>query len=250
MKFEIKNRFTGSVIFTAELSADYESKTHGIQLGAAVKLALMAGTNLAYADLTYADLTGTNLTGTNLTWAKLTDADLTWADLTYANLAYAALIRAKLTYADMTCSDLTRADLTRANLADADMTGAKLTGADLTGTNLTGTDLTGSDAEKTTKGDAHTADWWVDNWSVEVSYAAVENLKELMAEDVADIKAERDRLRAALERLKMASLNVVKHHFPRGTPIGQIHEPTRGRSVQILDMALEKTRAELETSHE
>jgi len=51
VKIEIKHQFTGSVLFTAELDARYESEPHSIQLGAAVKLAVEAGAYLAGAYL-------------------------------------------------------------------------------------------------------------------------------------------------------------------------------------------------------
>jgi len=70
MKYEIKNRFSGHVLFTAELGAEYESKPHSAQIGVAVKFAYKAGANLSDADLSDADLRGANLKG-----AKLRDAD-------------------------------------------------------------------------------------------------------------------------------------------------------------------------------
>ena len=86
MQFEIRNRWTGAVIFTAELGEEYEGATYGEKLGAAVKVAVKTGSDLTYANLTCANLTYANLTGADLTGANLTDADLTDADLTYANL--------------------------------------------------------------------------------------------------------------------------------------------------------------------
>ena len=43
MKFAIKSRLSSKVIFEAELDAHYESESYGVQLGAAVKLAVSAG---------------------------------------------------------------------------------------------------------------------------------------------------------------------------------------------------------------
>ena len=51
MKFEIKARITGSVLFTAELDARYESEPSSIQMGAAVKAAYKAGAYLGGAYL-------------------------------------------------------------------------------------------------------------------------------------------------------------------------------------------------------
>jgi hypothetical protein len=114
MLTQIKNWWTGVVIFECECDLDSES----LRLGFAVK----AYIEKCRADLTRADLTDANLTG----------ADLTGADLTDANL-----IRADLTGADLTDANLTDANLTRANLTGADLTGADLTDANLTDANLT-----------------------------------------------------------------------------------------------------------------
>ncbi len=106
--FEVRNRFTSKVQFTAKIEAD-PSVPFGIRLGLAVKWVLANK-----ADLTRAYLTGAYLTGADLTGACLTGADLTGADLTGAYLT-----GAYLTGADLTGADLTGAYLTRANLAGA-----------------------------------------------------------------------------------------------------------------------------------
>ena len=66
MKFEIKNRFTGAVKFTAEIECE-EGASTSIKLGLAARLAVKAGTNLDGADLAGADLNG--LSGLN-GWVK------------------------------------------------------------------------------------------------------------------------------------------------------------------------------------
>ena len=66
MKYDIKNRFSGHVLFTAELGAEYESKPQSAQIGVAVKFAYKAGANLSDADLWGADLRDANLRGANL----------------------------------------------------------------------------------------------------------------------------------------------------------------------------------------
>lgn len=101
IRFNVTNRFTGRVQFTAEIDCP-EEESYSVKLGLAVKWAVKTG----------ADLTGAYLAG-----AYLTDDDLTDTDLAGANLA---------------CANLTRANLTRANLTGADLTGADLTGANLT----------------------------------------------------------------------------------------------------------------------
>ena len=84
--FEIKSRFTGSVLFSLE--------TENFKL--CVEAAVKADANLTGADLAGAYLTDANLTGAYLTGANLTDANLTGAYLARADLARADLARAKL----------------------------------------------------------------------------------------------------------------------------------------------------------
>ncbi|MFP5204059.1 MAG: pentapeptide repeat-containing protein [Acidobacteriota bacterium] len=110
---EIKNRWTGEVIFTAEVAASLE--TSALKLGAAVKIAIKAGANLA----------GANLAGANLADADLADADLAGANLADANLAGANLARAYLAGANLARADLAGADLADANLAGANLARAK-----------------------------------------------------------------------------------------------------------------------------
>ena len=68
MKFEIKHRFSGSIIFTAEIECD-EGASYSLKLGLAVRKAISSMANLSGADLSMANLSGANLSG-----AK--DADL------------------------------------------------------------------------------------------------------------------------------------------------------------------------------
>jgi len=79
MKVEIKNRFSGSVKFTAEIDASFETKDRSLQIGAAVKWGIkeeadLRGADLRGADLRGADLRGANLWGANLWGAPIIDA--------------------------------------------------------------------------------------------------------------------------------------------------------------------------------
>jgi hypothetical protein len=103
IKFDILNRFSGNVIFTAEIDCN-ENELPNIKLGLAVKAAIKAKANLSGANLSGADLSG---------------ADLSRADLSRANLSGA----------DLSGADLYRADLSRANLSGADLSRANLSGA-------------------------------------------------------------------------------------------------------------------------
>jgi hypothetical protein len=108
-KFEIKNRWTDDVMFTAELDAALKKESRGVQLGAAVRLAISADANLARA----------NLADANLADANLADANLADANLAHANLAHANLARANLADANLAHANLADANLAHANLADA-----------------------------------------------------------------------------------------------------------------------------------
>ena len=50
-KFQIKARFTGAVMFEAELDASFESRPGSVKLGEAVKAAYLEGANLRGANL-------------------------------------------------------------------------------------------------------------------------------------------------------------------------------------------------------
>ena len=115
MKFQIKNRWTGSVIFTSEIDAD-ESAPRSIKLGLAVHIAVNEKAPLRDADLLGADLSDADLRGADLSDADLRDADLRGADLRGATLRDA----------DLRGADLRGATLRGATLRDADLSGASL----------------------------------------------------------------------------------------------------------------------------
>jgi len=121
MKFEIKSRFTGATLFTAELEARFESEPRSRQIGEAVKQADLKGADLKGADLKGAYLEGAYLRGADLKGAYLEGADLRGADLEGAYLKGAYL---------------RGADLKGADLRGADLKGAYLKGADLKGAYL------------------------------------------------------------------------------------------------------------------
>ena len=95
----ITNRFTGSVIFTAEIQVA-DDAPQALRLGAATAVAIAAKANLRCADLSGANLSGAdmrhaNLRHDNLREADLREADLRGADLSGANLSGANLSGAK-----------------------------------------------------------------------------------------------------------------------------------------------------------
>jgi len=147
-KIEIKNRFTGSIIFEFECDGNTVLKTIQEALKnradlreADLRGADLRGANLSRADLRAADLREADLREADLREADLRGADLREADLREADLRGANLSRADLRGADLRGADLRGANLSRANLSRADLRGADLRGADLRGANLRGADL-------------------------------------------------------------------------------------------------------------
>ena len=167
IKIEIRNRWTGSVVFeyTKEGNTITETVLDAIRRGADLsdanlcgadlhgsnlRCANLYGVNLRGADLRCANLYGANLYGANLYDANLSDADLCGAnlcgaDLYGANLCDADLCGANLRDANLCGADLYSANLRDANLRDADLRGANLCDADLRGANLRDADLRGAD---------------------------------------------------------------------------------------------------------
>jgi len=149
--FQIKQRFTGDVLFECKLPVEVETAPYKLKLGFAVKAAVkacanLARANLADADLACANLARANLAGANLACANLAGANLVCANLARANLAGANLVDANLVDADLAganlaCANLVDANLAGANLVDANLVDADLASADLAGANLARADL-------------------------------------------------------------------------------------------------------------
>jgi hypothetical protein len=95
ISFDVKNRFTGDVQFTAKIDCS-EDDVRSLKVGLAVKWALYNGANLEGANLYGAKLTGINLEGANLEGANLAGAKLTGANLEGAKLTGADLYGANL----------------------------------------------------------------------------------------------------------------------------------------------------------
>jgi hypothetical protein len=131
LKIEIKNRFTGKVIF--------EFETENNTIGKTVA---------EYVKQSRANLIGANLIGADLSDANLSRANLSDADLIGANLSRANLIGANLIGADLSDANLSDADLIGANLSRANLIGANLIGADLSDANLSDADLIGANLSR------------------------------------------------------------------------------------------------------
>ena len=88
--FEVRNRCSGEVQFTAKIEAD-PSVPLGVRLGLAIKWALGSRAYLSGGYLSRADLSGADLSGANLSRAYLSGAYLSRADLSGAYLSRAYL---------------------------------------------------------------------------------------------------------------------------------------------------------------
>ena len=104
MKFEIKHKYTGNIIFSIE------TENWKLAVEAAIKSSAdLSSANLSYANLRSADLSSANLSSANLSYANLSSADLSYANLSYADLRYADLSSANLRSADLRYADLSYA---------------------------------------------------------------------------------------------------------------------------------------------
>ena len=118
IKIEIRNRWTGSVVF--------EYTKEGNTITETVLEAIRRDANLRDANLCGANLCGANLRDANLRSANLYGADLRDANLRNANLCDANLRDANLRDADLRGANLCDADLRGADLRDANLSGANL----------------------------------------------------------------------------------------------------------------------------
>ena len=78
IKFDILNRFTGSVQFTAEIDCS-ENAERSVKIGLAVRWGLKSRADLSRANLSGADLSRADLSGANFSGADLSGADLSGA---------------------------------------------------------------------------------------------------------------------------------------------------------------------------
>ena len=134
MKFEIKHRFSGGVLWTLE--------TESLKL--CVEAAVKSGAYLGGAYLGGAYLRGANLDGANLDGAYLGGAYLDGANMDGANMDGANLRGAYLRGANLRGANMDGAYLRGANLDGANLGGAYLRGANLRGANLDGAYLDGA----------------------------------------------------------------------------------------------------------
>ena len=116
IKIEIRNRWTGLVVFeyTKEENTIAETVMEAIRRDANLRDANLRDANLCDANLCDANLCGADLYGADLRGANLRDVNLFGADLRNANL-----LGASLCGADLRGSNLRGANLCGSNLRDA-----------------------------------------------------------------------------------------------------------------------------------
>jgi len=125
VKIEIKNRFTGKVLF------EFETENNTIQK--TVEEAIKSGCDLSGCDLSFS-----NLRGCNLSFSNLSGCDLSFSDLRGCNLS-----GCDLSFSDLRGCNLRGCNLSFSNLRGCDLSGCDLRGCDLSGCDLRGCDLSG-----------------------------------------------------------------------------------------------------------
>ena len=96
IKQDILNRFSGEVMFTAEIECAADELPSMIKLGLAVRAAIKARANLAGANLAGANLADANLAGAYLARANLAGANLARANLADAKNAEFAIAQTRI----------------------------------------------------------------------------------------------------------------------------------------------------------
>ena len=128
MKFEIKNRWNGKIVYSDEAKSFRALVESAVKSRANLYGANLSGVDLSGADLSRSDLPVANLSGVDLSGANLYGANLSRSDLPGANLSGANLYGADLSWADLSGANLSGADLSWANLSGANLYGANLYG--------------------------------------------------------------------------------------------------------------------------
>ena len=130
IKIEIKNRFTGVVIF--EYSKDKNT------IKETLLEAIKKKTDLRDSNLRGSNLRGSNLRGSDLSGSDLRDSDLRGSDLRDSDLRGSDLRDSNLRGSDLRDSDLSGSDLSGSDLSDSNLRGSDLRGSDLRGSNICG----------------------------------------------------------------------------------------------------------------
>ena len=120
-KYQIKDRFTGEVAFTAQIKCSKHAPD-GVKKGLAL-----------YWALTHqCDLTSLDFSGGSFRYSKPRNWDFSTIDLSHCDFRDADFQNADLWRVNFTGCDFRGADFTRARLNYANLTDAKLAGANFT----------------------------------------------------------------------------------------------------------------------
>jgi uncharacterized protein YjbI with pentapeptide repeats len=113
MKYEIKHRGNGSVLFSLET----ESIKLCVEAAAKAKVNL-SGSDLSYSNLSYSDLRGSNLSNSDLRGSNLSNSNLRGSNLSGSDLSGSDLINSDLSYSDLRGSNLSNSNLSNSNLSE------------------------------------------------------------------------------------------------------------------------------------
>ena len=127
MKIQIKNRYTGAVIFECETDSLKLAVELAVKSRVNLSGADLSGVNLSGMDLSGADLYGADLSEVNLSRTNLYGMDLSGVNLYGANLSGANLSGANLSGVNLSGVNLSRTNLSKADLSKADLYGVKIT---------------------------------------------------------------------------------------------------------------------------
>ena len=166
MKYEIKNRLTGEVIFSTEAKSLKEAVEKGIKQrisfsganfsgayladanfsGANFDRANFSGAYLAFADFVDANFSGANFSGANFdranfSDANFSDANFSFADFDRAYFAGANFDRANFDRANFSDANFSDANFSDANFAFADFSDANFDRANFAGANFADADF-------------------------------------------------------------------------------------------------------------
>ena len=144
LAFDVFNRWTGAIQFTAQIDCQ-PGELPSIKMGLAVRWAVKNGARLDGARLDRARLDGASLDGASLDGARLDGARLDGASLDGARLDGARLDGARLDGARLDRARLVGASLDGASLVGASLDGARLDGASLDGARLDGAKIKDAD---------------------------------------------------------------------------------------------------------
>src|SRR3990167_6615765 len=85
-KLEIKNRFTGAVIYTSSKTTYKDALEKAITRSSDLRGSDISGSNLRSSNLSGSNLSGSNLSGSDLSGSNLSSSDLRSSNLSGSNL--------------------------------------------------------------------------------------------------------------------------------------------------------------------